>query len=70
MHDTIKKAAVIGWPIKQSKSPLIHGYWVDQHEINGSYEAIELSPDDFVSGIRELVAQGYRGCNVTIPHKE
>ena len=70
MHDTIKKAAVIGWPIKQSKSPLIHGYWVDQHGINGSYEAIALSPDDFVSGIRELVAQGYRGCNVTIPHKE
>ena len=70
MQDTIKKAAVIGWPIKHSKSPLIHGYWISQHKINGSYEAIALSPDNFVSGIRELVAQGYRGCNVTIPHKE
>lgn len=70
MHNTVKKAAVIGWPIKQSKSPLIHGYWIDQHGIKGSYEPIALSPDDFVTGIRDLIAQGYQGCNVTIPHKE
>ena len=70
MNDKFKKAAVIGWPIKQSKSPLIHGYWIDLYGINGSYEPIALSPGDFKSGIRELVMQGYQGCNVTIPHKE
>lgn len=68
--ETFKKAAVIGWPIKHSKSPLIHGYWLKQFAIDGSYQAIGLSPDDFVSGIRDLVARDYRGCNVTIPHKE
>jgi shikimate dehydrogenase len=70
MNGTLKKAAVIGWPISHSKSPLIHGYWIKQFAINGSYEPIALNVEDFVSGIHNLVAQGYRGCNITIPHKE
>lgn len=70
MSDIVKKAAVIGWPIKHSKSPLIHGRWIKQFAINGSYEPIALSPEDFISGILGLVVKGYQGCNVTIPHKE
>ena len=70
MSDTFKKAAVVGWPIKQSKSPLIHGYWIKKFEINGSYEAIGLPPENFANGVNDLLSQGYRGCNVTIPHKE
>ena len=67
---TFKKTAVVGWPIKHSKSPLIHGYWIKQFAIDGSYEAIAIRPDDFVTGIKELISSGFRGCNVTIPHKE
>lgn len=70
MSNTLKKAAVIGWPIGHSKSPLIHGYWIDKFRISGSYKPIALRPEDFISGIRDLVAQGYQGCNVTLPHKE
>lgn len=70
MNGTLKKAAVIGWPISHSKSPLIHGHWIKQFGMNARYEPIALSPEDFVTGIRDLVAQGYQGCNVTIPHKE
>jgi shikimate dehydrogenase len=70
MNDTLKKAAVIGWPISHSKSPLIHGYWIKGFGMNACYELIALNPENFVSGIRDLVAQGYQGCNVTIPHKE
>jgi shikimate dehydrogenase len=70
MGDTFKKAAVVGWPIKQSKSPLIHGYWIKKFGINGSYEAIGLPSENFAAGITNLLSQGYRGCNVTIPHKE
>jgi shikimate dehydrogenase len=66
----LKKAAVVGWPIKHSKSPLIHGYWIKQFGINGSYTAIGLPPEKFASGIHDLMSKGYRGCNVTIPHKE
>jgi shikimate dehydrogenase len=70
MADTIKKAAVIGWPIEHSKSPLIHGYWIAQFGFNGSYERVALQPDEFEEGIRRLMKNGYQGCNVTIPHKE
>ncbi len=68
--DNIIKAAVIGWPIHHSKSPLIHGYWLAKAGILGSYEAIGMAPESFVAGINDLILQGYAGCNVTIPHKE
>lgn len=64
------KVGVIGWPIEQSKSPIIHRHWLNVHEIDGSYEKVALSPDDFESGVRDLVAQGFAGVNVTVPHKE
>jgi len=64
------KAGVIGWPIEQSKSPVIHGHWLAHHGIKGSYEKIALSPDDIESGVRQLMADGYAGVNVTVPHKE
>jgi shikimate dehydrogenase len=49
---------------------LIHGYWIDQFGLNGSYERIAIHPDEFETGIRNLMKNGYLGCNVTIPHKE
>jgi shikimate dehydrogenase len=70
MGNTMKKAAVLGWPISHSKSPLIHGYWIKQLGLDGSYEKIALRPEEFADGVRNLVQQGYSGCNVTIPHKE
>ena len=63
------KAGVIGWPIAQSKSPIIHNYWLRQNNIAGQYEKIALAPDDFAKGVADLMAQGYAGVNVTIPHK-
>ncbi len=70
MSDSFLKAAVVGWPISHSKSPIIHGYWLKQFGINGNYEAIAFKSDGFGQGIRGLLAKGYRGCNVTLPHKE
>ena len=64
------KAGVIGFPIKHSKSPILHGHWLKRYGIDGSYERIEMSPENFVSGVRKLVSDGFRGVNVTIPHKE
>ena len=64
------KAGVIGWPIEQSKSPLIHGYWLDVYNIVGRYEAIAVSPDDLGEAIKRLQGQGYAGLNLTVPHKE
>ncbi len=64
------KAAVIGWPINHSKSPIIHGHWLAQHQIDGVYSAVPIAPDQLKQGVERLVAEGYRGFNVTVPHKQ
>ena len=42
-----KKAFVTGHPIAHSRSPKIHGYWLDTYGIDGSYQAIDVAPQDF-----------------------
>lgn len=64
------RACVIGWPISHSRSPLIHGYWLKRHGLDGSYERVPVEPERLAGFISELGENGYRGCNVTIPHKE
>ncbi len=64
------KAAVIGHPISHSKSPLIHGHWIEKHGLTGSYEAIDVPCGNLENRVRDLVKGGYVGFNVTLPHKE
>ncbi|MGO4706568.1 shikimate dehydrogenase [Microvirga sp. 2MCAF38] len=64
------KAFVVGHPIKHSRSPLIHGYWLKQHGLDGSYERIDVAPTDFAAFLKSFAGQGFAGGNVTIPHKE
>lgn len=64
------KAAVIGYPIHHSKSPMIHQHWLEEHGITGSYEAIEIKPGELEVKIAEIIERGYDGFNCTIPHKE
>jgi shikimate dehydrogenase len=70
MAEASKKAFVTGHPVKHSRSPKIHGHWLARHGIDGSYEAIDVAPEDFAAFVKTLRANGYRGGNVTIPHKE
>lgn len=63
-------AGVIGWPIKHSRSPLIHGHWLDVHNIKGSYEKIAVAPETLESFIKNLKANNLSGLNITVPHKE
>lgn len=68
-----KKAFVAGYPIKHSRSPIIHNYWLKSFGINGHYEAAEVAPDDFerfIASLKEGDLSTYVGGNVTIPHKE
>lgn len=65
----MKRACVIGWPIKHSRSPIIHNFWLRRHGIDGSYEKVEVAPEalgEFILGI----GRDFAGCNVTVPHKE
>lgn len=63
-------AFVTGYPIRHSRSPLIHGHWLQNYGLDGSYRAIEVAPDGFADFIRGLHKNGFVGGNVTIPHKE
>ncbi|APG82805.1 shikimate dehydrogenase [Sinorhizobium americanum CCGM7] len=68
----VNHAFVTGYPIKHSRSPLIHGYWLKQFGIAGSYRAHEVTPAAFPEFMRRLRdgSAGFCGGNVTIPHKE
>jgi shikimate dehydrogenase len=65
----MKCAAVIGYPISHSKSPLIHGFWLQQLGIAGHYEAIEVLPENLGGFCARLAQDGFAGINVTLPHK-
>jgi len=66
----VKKAFVIGYPIKHSRSPLIHGHWLAEHGIDGSYEPIEVAPADLPAFLDRIRSGEFVGGNVTVPHKE
>lgn len=70
MAEGLAKAFVCGHPVVHSRSPLIHGHWLASHWINGTYEAVDVAPEDFASFLRSIGEAGFRGGNVTIPHKE
>ena len=63
-------AGVIGWPIAHSKSPVIHGLWLEWLGIDGHYVRLPVEPSWVVEAVRALPALGFRGVNVTIPHKQ
>lgn len=65
-----KRAFVTGHPIAHSRSPKIHRHWLEEYGIDGSYQAIDVRPEDFAAFLKSLDENGYRGGNVTIPHKE
>ncbi len=66
----MKMACVIGWPIEHSRSPIIHGHWLQTYGIDGAYTKVPVSPADLQSFLATMAREGYAGCNVTVPHKE
>jgi shikimate dehydrogenase len=70
MSEAVRAACVIGWPVKHSRSPLIHNYWIKLHGLAAEYRHEEISPEAFPEFITHLAAHGYVGANITLPHKE
>jgi len=66
----IPLAGVIGAPIAHSKSPRLHGYWLERFGIPGFYVPMEVAQSDLAEVVRALPKAGFVGVNVTIPHKE
>jgi shikimate dehydrogenase len=63
-------AGIMGWPVAHSRSPALHGFWLDQHGIDGAYVPLAVPPARLEQALRALPALGFRGCNLTIPHKQ
>lgn len=64
-------AEVIGDPIVQSKSPAIHGFWLTKLGIAADYRACHVRAEDLADYIAQRRSDpDWRGCNVTMPHKQ
>src|SRR5438094_5519064 len=63
-------AGIIGWPVSHSRSPLLHGFWLDETGIDGAYVPLPVKPDHIEQALRALPVLGFRGCNLTVPHKQ
>jgi len=72
MNDVMRipLAGVIGHPIAHSRSPALHGYWLQRYGLKGHYVPIDIAPSDLEDVVRGLPRLGFVGLNVTIPHKE
>jgi shikimate dehydrogenase len=63
-------AGVVGWPVAHSRSPRLHGFWLERYAIDGAYVPLAVRAEDFERATRGLLAAGFAGVNVTLPHKE
>src|SRR4051812_3652725 len=70
MTGVARAACVVGWPVKHSRSPVIHSHWIKQYRLDAEYRREEIAPDAFADFLAQLAERGYVGANITIPHKE
>lgn len=62
-------AGVIGWPVAHSRSPRLHGFWLEKYRVDGAYVPLAVSPENIENALRALPKLGFAGANVTLPHK-
>ncbi len=67
---SVPLAGVIGCPVGHSRSPAVHGYWLRHHDVPGHYVPLHVEAGDLQDALRTLPRIGFRGVNVTLPHKE
>ncbi len=65
-----KLAGVMGWPVTHSLSPRLHGFWLERYRIDGAYLPLPVAPEHFEHALRGLADVGFRGVNLTLPHKQ
>ena len=63
-------AGIMGWPVAHSRSPALHGFWLAESGIDGAYVPLPVRPQHIEQALRALPVLGFRGCNLTIPHKQ
>jgi shikimate dehydrogenase len=70
MTANLRRACIMGHPVAQSRSPMLHGYWLKTLRVEGAYERADVTPEDFPAFFRDLPGHGFAGGNITKPHKE
>jgi shikimate dehydrogenase len=65
-----KRAGITGWLVSHSLSPVLHGYWLKEHGIDGEFLRLPARPEEFADVVERARAEGFSGLNVTVPHKE
>jgi shikimate dehydrogenase len=65
-----KLVGVMGWPVAHSRSPALHGYWLQRYGIDGAYVPMAVRPENLRRALQSLSMLGFAGCNLTLPHKE
>ena len=68
-HESFPIAGIMGAPVMHSRSPAIHGHWIAEHGLQAAYLPLPITPNHLEKALRALPALGFRGCNLTIPHK-
>ncbi|MBU6296765.1 MAG: shikimate dehydrogenase [Alphaproteobacteria bacterium] len=63
-------AGVAGWPVAHSLSPRLHGHWIREYGLDAAYVPLAIRKEDFAKAVNGLRLAGFKGINVTIPHKE
>ena len=70
MSEERKAVCIMAWPAAHSRSPLIHNYWIKQHNLNAEYRREAVPPEKFAEFVTHLREHGYVGGNVSVPHKQ
>lgn len=63
-------AGVLGWPVSHSLSPRMHAFWLQEHGIAATYVALPVCRHDLSRALQSLQGAGFKGVNLTLPHKE
>lgn len=64
-----RRACVMGFPVRHSRSPVIHGHWIAEHGLDAELRLEEVRPEDFPAFLASLGERGYVGGSATMPHK-
>lgn len=67
---TVDRYGVVGYPVKHSRSPFIHGMFAKQTGQQLSYQLLEVAPAQLASEVENFFASGGKGLNITVPHKQ
>lgn len=70
MTKTVDRYGVIGYPVKHSRSPFIHAMFAKQTGQPMSYQMFEIAPEYLATELQRFFAEGGKGLNVTVPHKQ